>query len=102
MNTEQRITYIDRPKGSPKADLFRCSLCWENPHTLLIGWADMVKIAIIKVSYELFWYRTFIAHDSYADCQERGDHMPTVAPSRFVEIVEEYAPCGYRFLAPAS
>lgn len=48
VNTEQRITFIDRPKGSPKADLYRCSLCWEDPHTLLIGWADMVRIAVIK------------------------------------------------------
>jgi hypothetical protein len=51
VNTEQRITFIDRPKGSPKADLYRCSLCWEDPHTLLIGWADMVKVATIKVSF---------------------------------------------------
>eukprot|EP01114_Cavostelium_apophysatum_P004970 TRINITY_DN1546_c0_g1_i1.p1 TRINITY_DN1546_c0_g1~~TRINITY_DN1546_c0_g1_i1.p1 ORF type:complete len:976 (-),score=258.51 TRINITY_DN1546_c0_g1_i1:28-2796(-) len=44
----QRITYIDRPKGSPRADLFRCHLCWENEHTLLIGWADSIKIGLIK------------------------------------------------------
>ncbi|ELR10906.1 7fold repeat in clathrin and VPS proteins repeat-containing protein [Acanthamoeba castellanii str. Neff] len=64
VNTEQRITFIDRPKGSPKADLYRCSLCWEDPHTLLIGWADM----------------------------ERVEHtLPTAAPTRYVEIAEEYS-----------
>ncbi len=64
VNTEQRITFIDRPKGSPKADLYRCSLCWEDPHTLLIGWADMVRIAVIKArcplfhcSFFPFWWR---------------------------------------------
>jgi hypothetical protein len=58
VNTEQRITFIDRPKGSPKADLYRCSLCWEDQHTLLIGWADMVKIATIKA-------RSFVAAASF-------------------------------------
>eukprot|EP01117_Protostelium_nocturnum_P020637 TRINITY_DN938_c0_g2_i1.p1 TRINITY_DN938_c0_g2~~TRINITY_DN938_c0_g2_i1.p1 ORF type:complete len:911 (-),score=318.10 TRINITY_DN938_c0_g2_i1:20-2752(-) len=47
-DTGQRITYIDRPKGSPRADLYRCNLCWENPTRLLIGWADSVKIGEIK------------------------------------------------------
>jgi hypothetical protein len=46
--SNQRITYIDRPKGSPRADAYRCHLCWETPSTLLIGWADYVKIAQVK------------------------------------------------------
>ncbi|PRP83024.1 RING zinc finger-containing protein [Planoprotostelium fungivorum] len=44
----QRITYIDRPKGSPRPDLYHCQLCWESPTSLLIGWADSVKIGSIK------------------------------------------------------
>ena len=47
-NSGQRITFIDRPKGSARADLMRCSLCWERPSVLLIGWADYVKIAHVK------------------------------------------------------
>jgi len=47
-NTAQRISYIDRPKGSPRADLYKCNLCWENDYTLIIGWADCVKIGQIK------------------------------------------------------
>ena len=46
--TEQFITYIDRPKGSPRPDMYRCNLCWENERTLLIGWADSVKIGQVK------------------------------------------------------
>eukprot|EP01113_Clastostelium_recurvatum_P018176 TRINITY_DN2143_c0_g1_i1.p1 TRINITY_DN2143_c0_g1~~TRINITY_DN2143_c0_g1_i1.p1 ORF type:complete len:931 (-),score=291.81 TRINITY_DN2143_c0_g1_i1:56-2848(-) len=46
--TNQRITYIDRPKGSPRADMYRCHLCWESDSTLLIGWADSVKIGQVK------------------------------------------------------
>ncbi|KAI9486141.1 MAG: hypothetical protein EXX96DRAFT_471553 [Benjaminiella poitrasii] len=48
--TQLRITFIDRPEGSPRADLYRCRLCWKNDRTLLIGWADTVKIAVIKPS----------------------------------------------------
>ncbi|KAI9281912.1 hypothetical protein BY458DRAFT_468772 [Sporodiniella umbellata] len=43
-----RITYIDRPDGSPRADLYKCRLCWKNDTTLLIGWADTVKVAIVR------------------------------------------------------
>ncbi|RCH83374.1 Vacuolar protein sorting-associated protein 41, partial [Rhizopus stolonifer] len=45
-----RITFIDRPEGSPRADLYRCRLCWKNDSTLLIGWADTVKVAVIRSS----------------------------------------------------
>ncbi|KAI8088964.1 uncharacterized protein BX664DRAFT_263200 [Halteromyces radiatus] len=43
-----RITYIDRPAGSPRADLYKCRLVWKNDTTLMIGWADTVKVAVIK------------------------------------------------------
>ncbi|KAI8972362.1 hypothetical protein BDB01DRAFT_884491 [Pilobolus umbonatus] len=45
---QMRITYVDRPEGSPRADLYKCRMCWKNDTTLLIGWADMVKIAVIR------------------------------------------------------
>eukprot|EP01119_Soliformovum_irregulare_P019120 TRINITY_DN5998_c0_g1_i1.p1 TRINITY_DN5998_c0_g1~~TRINITY_DN5998_c0_g1_i1.p1 ORF type:complete len:882 (+),score=254.78 TRINITY_DN5998_c0_g1_i1:60-2705(+) len=61
----QRITYIDRPKGSPRPDLYRCHLCWENENTLLIGWADSIKIGQIK---------------------ERGE-TASGHPDRYVEII---------------
>ncbi|KAF9428093.1 Vacuolar protein sorting-associated protein 41 [Podila epigama] len=46
--TEQRITFIDRPGSSPRADLFKCRLCWKSETELLIGWAALVKIAVVK------------------------------------------------------
>lgn len=46
--TEQRITFIDRPGSSPRADLFKCRLCWRSDTELLIGWAALVKIAVVK------------------------------------------------------
>jgi vacuolar protein sorting-associated protein 41 len=43
-----RITFIDRPPGSPRADLFKCSLLWQDDATLLIGWADHIKVARVR------------------------------------------------------
>ncbi|GJJ10532.1 hypothetical protein Clacol_004759 [Clathrus columnatus] len=45
---QARITYIDRPKGSPRPDLFKCSLSWQDDSTLLIAWADYIKVARIR------------------------------------------------------
>jgi hypothetical protein len=44
----QRITYIARPEDSPRADLFKCSLHWADDRTLLIAWADFIKVAVVK------------------------------------------------------
>ncbi|KAK3247688.1 Vacuolar protein sorting-associated protein 41 [Cymbomonas tetramitiformis] len=41
----QRITYIDRPRDSPRPELFRAHLHWANEGLLFIGWADCIKIA---------------------------------------------------------
>ena len=49
-STQQKFAFIDRPKDSPRADLYRCNLCWKSDVSLFIGWADSVKIAIVKVS----------------------------------------------------
>jgi hypothetical protein len=42
----QRITFIDRPPGSPRPELYRPNLVWDcGDKVLIIGWADCVKIA---------------------------------------------------------
>ncbi|GHJ85158.1 hypothetical protein NliqN6_1560 [Naganishia liquefaciens] len=46
--SSQRITFIDRPANSPRADLFKCTLFWQDDQTLLIGWADHIKIARVS------------------------------------------------------
>ena len=43
------IKYINRPKGSPRADLFRASLFWQSESLLNVGWADSVTILRISV-----------------------------------------------------
>ncbi|WWC91761.1 uncharacterized protein L201_006708 [Kwoniella dendrophila CBS 6074] len=46
--TSQRIGYIDRGAHAPRAELFKCSLQWKDDHTLVIGWADHIKIVRIR------------------------------------------------------
>lgn len=48
-DTSQRITYIARPRRSPRADLYRCTLMWLADDSLLIGWADNVQLARVKL-----------------------------------------------------
>ncbi|KAL1735575.1 hypothetical protein EV714DRAFT_243652 [Schizophyllum commune] len=46
--SRSRITFIDRPADSPRADLFRCTLHWQDDATLLIAWADLIKVARVR------------------------------------------------------
>lgn len=46
--SQARITYIDRPADSPRADLFKCTLHWQDDTTLLIAWGDIIKVARIR------------------------------------------------------
>jgi hypothetical protein len=46
--TGERLTWIERPRGAPPPDQYRCTLCWQDEQTLLIGWADTVQIAIVR------------------------------------------------------
>ncbi|KAJ3568468.1 hypothetical protein NP233_g5698 [Leucocoprinus birnbaumii] len=46
--SQTRITFIDRPHDSPRADLFKCTLHWQDDSTLLIAWADIIKVARIR------------------------------------------------------
>ncbi|OCF38071.1 vacuolar protein sorting 41 [Kwoniella heveanensis BCC8398] len=46
--TGQRIGYIDRGANAPRAELFKCTLQWKDDHTLIIGWAEHIKIVRIR------------------------------------------------------
>ncbi|KAG9317886.1 vacuolar protein sorting-associated protein 41 [Chiua virens] len=46
--TQSRISFIDRSPDSPRADLFKCTLCWQDDTTLLIAWADHIKVARVR------------------------------------------------------
>ncbi|WVR07632.1 hypothetical protein IAU60_004674 [Kwoniella sp. DSM 27419] len=47
-STGQRIGYIDRGSNAPRAELFKCTLQWKDDHTLVIGWADHIKIVRVR------------------------------------------------------
>ena len=42
------VAYIDRPKESPRPDLFKCTLHWQDDSTLLVGWANFIKVARLR------------------------------------------------------
>lgn len=44
---DQRITFIERPRGSPRPELLRPHLVWQDDTLLVIGWGTSVKIACI-------------------------------------------------------
>ncbi|KAL4076442.1 hypothetical protein V8B97DRAFT_1921758 [Scleroderma yunnanense] len=46
--SQTRITYIDRAPDSPRADLFKCTLYWQDDTTLLIAWANHIQVARIR------------------------------------------------------
>ncbi|KAI6043752.1 hypothetical protein EDC04DRAFT_2951962 [Pisolithus marmoratus] len=46
--SQMRITYIERTPDSPRADLFKSTLHWQDDTTLLIAWADHIKVARIR------------------------------------------------------
>jgi hypothetical protein len=48
--SRQKIAYIDRPANSPRPDLYKPCLFWEDEsRRLVIGWANSVKIGVILV-----------------------------------------------------
>ncbi|KAH9910297.1 uncharacterized protein B0H18DRAFT_1130398 [Fomitopsis serialis] len=45
---QTRITYIDRPPDSSRADLFKCTLHWQDDSSLLVAWADQIKVTRVR------------------------------------------------------
>ncbi|PHU03773.1 Vacuolar protein sorting-associated protein 41 -like protein [Capsicum chinense] len=48
--TDQRITFIERPRGSPRPELLVPHIVWQDDTLLVIGWGTSVKIASIKTN----------------------------------------------------
>ncbi len=47
-DAKQRISFISAPSKDVRGDLNRCTLYWQDDRTLLIAWADHIKVAKIK------------------------------------------------------
>ncbi|KAH9618528.1 hypothetical protein KSS87_018147 [Heliosperma pusillum] len=48
--TDQRVTFIERPRGSPHPELLLPHLVWQDDALLIIGWGTSVKIASLRVN----------------------------------------------------
>lgn len=47
MLLECRITNIPKDHGY-RSDYYQCNLCWKDDRTLLVGWADLIKICVVR------------------------------------------------------
>ncbi|KAF8396489.1 hypothetical protein HHK36_018112 [Tetracentron sinense] len=47
---DQRITFIERPRRSPRPELLLPHLVWQDDTLLVIGWGTSVKIAAIRTN----------------------------------------------------
>ncbi|KVH90729.1 hypothetical protein Ccrd_007262 [Cynara cardunculus var. scolymus] len=47
---DQRVTFIERPRGSPRPELLLPHLVWQDDALLVIGWGTTIKIASIKTN----------------------------------------------------
>ncbi|GMJ10786.1 VACUOLAR PROTEIN SORTING 41, vacuolar protein sorting 41, ZIGZAG SUPPRESSOR 2 [Hibiscus trionum] len=47
---DQRITFIERPRGSPHPEILLPHLVWQDDTLLVIGWGTHVKIAAIRTN----------------------------------------------------
>ncbi|CAK9150480.1 unnamed protein product [Ilex paraguariensis] len=47
---DERITFIERPRGSPRPELLLPHLVWQDDTLLVIGWGTSVKIASIRTN----------------------------------------------------
>jgi len=48
VNSETKIGTVERPKNSPRAELFKCHLYWKSDNELICGWADIIRVIQIK------------------------------------------------------
>ncbi|KAK7262225.1 hypothetical protein RJT34_29788 [Clitoria ternatea] len=48
--SDQRITFIEKPRGSPRPELLLPHLVWQDDSLLVIGWGTSVKIASIRTN----------------------------------------------------
>ncbi|XP_033639458.1 vacuolar protein sorting-associated protein 41 homolog isoform X2 [Asterias rubens] len=70
LSSKRRITFIKRDHDEKlRPEIYPCQLCWKDNVTLLVGWANTVKICVVKERRQL-----------------EGKDMP----NRYVEIVSAF------------
>ena len=79
----KRVSFVDRPPGSPAAEAFRCHLRWETETELLIGWADSIKIG--RRAWATAWAPH--VHGIRTACASHVHRMRTACARRHVHRV---------------
>ncbi|GBG66483.1 hypothetical protein CBR_g63066 [Chara braunii] len=46
--TNQRISFIERPKGSPSPEIVMPHVVWQDESLLIIGWGDCIKLVAVR------------------------------------------------------
>jgi hypothetical protein len=46
--SQSQIGSIDRPAESPRADMFKCTMHWQDDSTLIVAWADRLTVARVR------------------------------------------------------
>ncbi|KAK6788021.1 hypothetical protein RDI58_016546 [Solanum bulbocastanum] len=49
-SNDQRVTFIERPRGIPRPELLLPHIVWQDDSLLVIGWGTSVKIALIRTT----------------------------------------------------
>ncbi|KAJ3192921.1 Vacuolar protein sorting-associated protein 41 [Entophlyctis luteolus] len=75
---------IERPANSPRSDLYRCNICWKDNTTLMVGWADSVKICVVKDRAGKK------ATDTTRSLSPPSSNLNLNLPTKYVEIVCEF------------
>ncbi|MQM21065.1 hypothetical protein Taro_054096 [Colocasia esculenta] len=50
MANDQRITFIEKPRGSPHPELLLPHIVWQDDTLLVIGWGRSIKVAAIRAN----------------------------------------------------
>ncbi|XP_077247070.1 vacuolar protein sorting 41 [Tasmannia lanceolata] len=88
MANDQRITFIERPRGSPRPELLLPHLVWQDDTLLVIGWGTSVKIAAIRMNPSGVNGTQRNIHVS------SGDHVDIVASFQTSYFISGIAPYG--------
>ncbi|KAL1826660.1 hypothetical protein ACET3Z_005072 [Daucus carota] len=94
----QRITFIERPQGSPFPEILFPHLVWQDDSLLVIGWGTSVKIALIRANQNKTTsgpYRHIMSNMNKVDIVasfQTGYYVSGVAPAGDNLVVLAYIP----------
>ncbi|KAG6384409.1 hypothetical protein SASPL_155776 [Salvia splendens] len=85
---DQRLTFIERPRGSPRPELLLPHLVWQDDNLLVIGWGTSIKIVSIRNNQNR-------ANDTYKNLQMSSlNKVDIVASFQTSYFISGIAPFG--------